>query len=199
MIDMQTSVVSFSAPEAILQDIAIAEVHQRLYGLNYLIGSGYVDAKYPNSQVLAEKTMKYLLTYLSGRHSYPVGLMYSGSVFSIEQALVDVEICRYIHGHFSDFAHFDAIQDIVDLIDRVGIRGNYIAEDHTLAHFKENWFPGLFDRTSFVSLEESKTKDVYAKAHQRVRTLLSAGDFWKIEPEKAREIDRIVEKASEIL
>ena len=58
IMDMQTGAVSFSAPEAILQDIAIAEVHQKLYGLNYLIGSGYTDAKYPNSQVLAEKTMR---------------------------------------------------------------------------------------------------------------------------------------------
>jgi trimethylamine:corrinoid methyltransferase-like protein len=72
LLDMKTGVVSFSAPEAILQDIAVAEVHQRRYGFDFLIGSGYTDAKVPNSQVLAEKLSKFLFTYLSGRSSYPV-------------------------------------------------------------------------------------------------------------------------------
>jgi len=197
--DMQTSVVSFSAPEAILQDIAIAEVHQRLYGFDYLIGSGYFDAKYPNTQVLAEKTMKYLFTFLSGRFTYPLGLVQGGSVFCMEQALVDLEICRFIHGHFTDIDDFDMIHDIVDLIDRVGIRGNYIAEDHTLHHFKENWFSQIFDRTSFTSFDQSRGRDIYNNAHERVKELLLSGEFWEIDGDRVKEIDAVVKKAQAIL
>ena len=35
----------------------------------------------------------------------------------------------------------------VDLIDRVGPQGHFLTEEHTLAHFREVWRPGLFDRT----------------------------------------------------
>lgn len=199
IMDMQTGIVSFSAPEAILQDLAIAEVHQRLYGFNYLIGSGYFDAKYPNTQVLVEKTMKFLFTYLSGRFSYPVGLINSGAVFSIDQALVDIEICRYIHGHFCNFADFDTIQSIVELINTVGIRGQYISEEHTLKHFKENWFPEIFDRTSFTSFEDCKKADLYNNAHMKVERLLSSGDFWEIDKERSKDIDEVVTKAQKVL
>jgi trimethylamine--corrinoid protein Co-methyltransferase len=199
IMDMQTSVVSFSAPEAILQDIALSEVHRKLYGFNYLIGSGYFDAKYPNPQILTEKTMKYLFTYLSGRYSYPVGLIHSGSVFCIEQAMVDLEICRYIHGHFEDIDDFHGINEIVELIDRVGIRGSYIAEDHTLRHFKENWFPRIMDRTSFLSFEESRKKNIYNQGHEEAEKLLSSGDFWEIDRDRAKEIDAVVEKAGKVL
>ena len=199
IMDMQTSVVSFSAPEAILQDIAISEVHGKLYGFDFLIGSGYFDAKYPNPQVIAEKTMKYLFTYLSGRYSYPVGLIHSGSVFSIEQAMVDLEICRYIHGHFTEIGDFQGVHEIVELIDKVGIRGSYIAEDHTLRHFKNNWFPRIMDRTSFLSFEESEKKNIYTRGHEKVKNLLLQGDFWEIDSDRAKEIDAVVKKAGNIL
>jgi trimethylamine--corrinoid protein Co-methyltransferase len=199
VLDMQTGVVSFSAPEAILQDIAIAEVHERLYGFDYLIGSGYTDAKYPNSQVLAEKTAKFLFTFLSGRTSYPIGLVNGGSVFSDLQCLVDLELCRYVQAHFSPFGDFGSTEELVDLIDRVGIQGNYVEQDHTLKHFRENWLPALFDRSSFVSLDDSRAKDLYAQARERLRGMYAAGDFWELEPERQRAIDEVVHSAERAL
>ena len=195
LLDMKTGVVSFSAPEAILQDIAIAEVHQRLYGFDYLIGSGYTDAKYPSAQLVAEKAAKFFLTYLSGRASYPVGLLNSGSVFSDMQCLVDIEICRYIHGHFGQFGDFSSIDELVDLIDGVGIQGSYVAEEHTLLHFRDNWLPWIFDRTNFVSVDESRARDLYASARDVLDGIYSRGGFWEIDTQKARAIDEVVEKA----
>jgi len=202
VLDMRTGVVSFSAPEAILQDIALAEVHERLYGFDYLIGSGYTDAKYPSSQVLAEKTAKFLFTFLSGRTSYPVGLINSGAVFSDLQCLVDLELCRYIHGHFSplgDFGSANELDELVDLIDRVGIQGNYVEEEHTLAHFRERWMPQLFDRSSFVSLEDTRAKDLYAAARARLDCLYAAGDYWELDPERQRAIDEVLLAAEKSL
>lgn len=43
----------------------------------------------------------------------------------------------------------------LDLIDRVGPRGNYISEKHTLKHFKKFWTPKIFDR-SVVKREGTK-------------------------------------------
>jgi trimethylamine--corrinoid protein Co-methyltransferase len=199
IMDMQTGVVSFSAPEAILQDIAIGEVHEELYGFDFLIGSGYTDAKYPNSQLISEKTMKFMLTYLTGRYSYPVGLIHSGSVFSAEQALVDLEICRYIHGHFRPFAAPDEAGLLVELIDKTGIRGNFVEEEHTLKHFRENWFPQLMDRTSVTSIDESWKRDIYQNAHDQVKKLLASQEYWSIDRDRARDIDEVVNRAENVL
>ena len=199
IMDMQTSVATFSAPEAILQDIAIAEVQERLYGLNYLLGTGYTDAKFPNSQLLSEKTMKTLLTYLSGRYTYPVGLLDAGSVFSAEQALVDIEIARYVHGHFESSFSIGTLDEVLEVVKSAGVRGNTIGEEHTFAHFRENWFPWIMDRSSFASIEKNKQEDIYNRAHNKVQELLSGDGFWELEPEKQRAIDEVVKKAETIL
>jgi trimethylamine--corrinoid protein Co-methyltransferase len=199
IMDMQTGVVSFSGPEAILQDIAIGEVQEKLYGLDFLIGSGYTDAKYPNSQVLAEKTMKFMLTGLTGRYSYPVGLINGGSVFSAEQALVDLELCRYLHGHFQSFADFAEADILVGLIDKIGVRGNFVEDEHTLNHFRENWLPWIMDNTSVTSIEESGKRDLYQNAHERVRKLLSSQEYWEIDRDRARDIDSAVKRAEALL
>jgi trimethylamine--corrinoid protein Co-methyltransferase len=195
LLDMKTGSVSFSAPEAILQDIAIAEVHQRLYGFDFLVGSGYTDAKVPGSQVPAEKLSKFLFTYLSGRSSYPVGLVNSGSVFRDVQCLVDIEICRSIHGYFGSFGDFASCPDLVGLIDSVGVQGSYVAEDHTLGHFRESWMPWLLDRTSFSSFDDSRAKDLYEGARAELRRFDSGHDFWHIDAEKERAIDEVVTRA----
>ncbi len=199
VLDMRTSVVSFSAPEAILQDIAVAEVHEHLYGQDFLVGTGYTDARFPDAQVLAEKTMKILLSFLSGRFTYPLGLVNSGAVFSAEQALVDLEICRYVHGHFGDFGDPGSLAGIVELVSSVGIRGSYLGEEHTAAHYRDNWVPQLMDRTPFVSVEDSLRRDIVAGAHERARKLLGQGEFWQIDDARSREIDRVVRAAERAL
>ena len=124
-----------------------------------------------------------------------MGLLNGGSVFSDMQCLVDIEICRYIHGHFAPFGDFSSIDGLVDLIDGVGLQGSYVAEDHTLLHFRDNWLPNIFDRTSFVSVDESRTKDLYARARESLDTILSRKEFWEIDAPRARAIDEVVEKA----
>ena len=64
-----------------------------------------------------------------------------------------------------------------------------------LDHFRDNWFPDIFNRTSFCSIEDSKKKDIYSNAHSRVNSLLSSGSFWEIDSERAKEIDKVVKSA----
>ncbi len=87
VLDMSSGSASFAAPEAVLQDLGIAELHERLYGFDFAIGTGYTDAKYPGPQSVMEKLAKYWAAYRSGRVNYPVGLVNGGKAFSPEQAL----------------------------------------------------------------------------------------------------------------
>jgi trimethylamine--corrinoid protein Co-methyltransferase len=199
VLDMKSGNVSFSAPEAILQDIAVAEVHEQLYGFNYLIGTGYTDARYPNPQLLAEKTMKFLFSYLTGRYSYPVGLLGGGSIFSEEQALVDLELCRYIHGHFREAAPAGSLEDTVALIHETGIRGSFLSGQDTLDHFRENWLWEVFDTGGFLSIDENRKQGLYSRAHEKIQELFAGGDFWEIDTAGRREIEKVVRHAEQVL
>ena len=96
IMDMATGGASFSAPEALLQDLAIAELHERRYGFDFAIG-GYTDAKYPGVQSVVEKFARFWVANRTGRVNYPVGLVKSGKAFSAEQALLDLEVAQSIH------------------------------------------------------------------------------------------------------
>ena len=98
-------------------------------------------------------------------------------------------------GVTSRFGDFSSIDELVDMIDGVGPQGSYVAEEHTLLHFRDNWLPGIFDRTSFVSVDESRARDLYASARGVLDSISSRGGFWEIDAQKARAIDEVVEKA----
>ena len=199
ILDMKTSVVSFSAPEAILQDIAVAEVHERLYGLDYLIGSGYTDAKGLTGQTLVEKTQKFFMTRLAQRRSYPIGLLYGGSVFSAEQAVVDLEICRSLEAGLRPVDGFPSVDELVDLIGTTGPNGNFVEADHTLSHFRDNFLPRVFDRSGAAPRGEGEAGQLYRNAHDFIDGLLGSSEPWQIGGEQSREIDRVLASAEKAL
>ena len=100
---------------------------------------------------------------------------------------------------FTPFTGSDNPAEVLSLIAAVGIRGNFMESEHTLLHFRETFLPEIMDRSGFVSVEDSRSKDVYQRAHEKVVQLLSDQDYWVINPDKARAIDEVVLKAEQIL
>ena len=44
----------------------------------------------------------------------------------------------------------------LDLIDRVGPGGHFLAEEHTLKHFRKFWVPTILDRSKLTSMSEGE-------------------------------------------
>ena len=196
--DMATGTANFATPEATLQDLALAEVHERLYGFNFGMG-GYIDAKYPGIQSTVEKEFKYFILALSGRFTYPVGLVNWGKCFSLEQALVDIQILKNTHKFLEGIKISDE-DEILSLIRKVGIGGSFLQEEHTLLNFKKNLMvPELFDHTLSQGYENDIKKDMLVKAHDKVEKTLNRDDLYEIELDKAKEIDEIVKRAETFL
>jgi len=55
------------------------------------------------------------------------------------------------------------------------------------------------DRSGNVSVEDSHSKDVNSLAHDRETRLLAGHDFWTIDPDKSKVIDRVVAQVEKIL
>jgi hypothetical protein len=58
IMDMAAGSACFAAPDAVLQDAGLAQLYDTRYGQDLAIGTGYIDAKYPGTQALAEKALK---------------------------------------------------------------------------------------------------------------------------------------------
>ena len=193
IMDMSTGGTSFAAPEAILQDLGLAKLHEELYGFDLGIGTGYIDAKCPGIQAGVEKELKILTSGLVGRVNYPVGILNGGKRFSPEEALIDIEIAKLVHQYLKGIeVNEDTLA--IEAIQEVGIGGNFLSHDHTLGNFRKViWFPEIFERSLF------EKEDVMNKARQRWKSVLESSQPYRIEREKAKEIDRIVKSAEEYL
>ena len=52
---------------------------------------------------------------------------------------------------FAGGIQLDAESLALEVIDAIGPGGNFLAHDHTLAHFRELWQPALFSRQRMVN------------------------------------------------
>jgi trimethylamine---corrinoid protein Co-methyltransferase len=197
--DMKTGMASFGAAEASLQDMGLAEVHERLYGFDFGLGTGYFDGKYPDAQHSMEKTLKYFLAAATGKVNFPVGLINGGKCFSGEQAVIDIENLHLIDRFLKGVEISDDCAAL-ELIRKVGIGGSFLAEKHTLINYaKHLYIPDILDRTLPSLLEEDMKKDIIKKASVKIRGILLRDDLYEIEQDKAKEIDRIVRSAEKEL
>lgn len=197
--DMRTGLVSFGAAEANLQDMGLAEIHEKLYGFDFGLGSGYFDGKYPNAQHAMEKTLKYFLAGATGKVNYPVGLCNGGKCFSSVQAIVDIENLHLIDRFLQGFKTSDS-NACLNLIREVGIGGSFLAQEHTLKNYSKHLYnPDIMDRTQPSSLDEDLKRDIVNQAVDKVKNILSRDDLYELDKSRSKEIDRIVKIAEKDL
>ena len=88
----------------------------------------------------------------------------------------------------------------VDIIDQVGIAGEFISHDHTLENFRKNlWLPDLWDHKNPDTLAADKTADMLDAAGEMIRKIWSRDDLYKIDDDRAKAIDDVVARAEQAL
>jgi len=80
----------------------------------------------------------------------------------------------------------------VEVIHEVGPAGNFLAEDHTLAHMRGLWQPGLFDRGTWEEWEAHGRPGPRDRARERARSLLDRHVPPPLPDGVGEELDRIV-------
>jgi len=200
ILDMGSGAACFAAPEAILQDLGIAELHERLYGFDFAIGTGYTDAKYPGIQSVMEKMAKYWAAYQSGRVNYPLGLVSGGKAFSPEQALLDLETARWVHAFGKGIpVEDDDLETCLEIIRRRGIGGNSLEEEHTLANMRKVvWYPTLMDRKLSSGYAQDQERDMLASARAQYRKVMKNANY-EIDSDRRRAIEDVVRRAERAL
>jgi trimethylamine--corrinoid protein Co-methyltransferase len=156
--------------------------------------------KMSGAQASYEKTMSTFLPVLAGADIvYQAGSLQGGMAASFEELVIDDEICKAV---------LKAVQGIdvndemlaVDVIDKVGPGGHFLAEKHTLNHFKDVlFFSEVADRQSYDGWKKAGGKSMVKRARERAEEILREHWPTPLDKDVQKEILEIIERAEKEL
>jgi trimethylamine--corrinoid protein Co-methyltransferase len=85
----------------------------------------------------------------------------------------------------------------LDVIDRVGPGGHYLADDHTFQHFRENWVPQLFDRAPRDEWELEGELTMGDRTAARVREILEHHEPAPLSEDVTAALEAVIQQAEE--
>jgi trimethylamine--corrinoid protein Co-methyltransferase len=193
IMDPRTSICSFGSPEQALMAVAMVQMG-RFYGLPVYINVGLTDAKTLDAQAGIEKGTTLMLGVLAGGELFGhAGICGTDHGASLEWLVADDEVMSYVKRIARGF---DVTPDTLatDVVHAAGPAGNYLAEPHTVAHYrKELWLPGaVWTRQAWPSWEEGGRSTLGDRTRHHVREILAKHQVEPLDVALARELDRIV-------
>jgi trimethylamine--corrinoid protein Co-methyltransferase len=194
--DMRTGLSTWGAVEFGLAAAAAVQVGQA-YGLEIDRYGPSTDAKVLDEQAAIERTFNAILPALAGAHIINgAGVLESILSVSMEQLAIDNEMLgmmfRLLRG-----IHVEEETLARDVIRKVGPGGNYLADRHTLEHFKsEHFIPELFDRRTRAAWERAGSKNVVTASKETVSRILAEHHVASLDKSVTAQMDAILDDAS---
>ncbi len=196
ILDPRTSICSFGSPEQGLMAVAMVQMG-RFYGLPVYINAGLTDAKTLDAQAGIEKGATLLLGALAGGELFGhAGICGTDHGGSLEWLVADDEAMSYVKRVVRGF---EVTPDTLaaDVVNAVGPGGNYLAEEHTVAHYRrELWVPdNVWTRQAWATWEAGGRRALGERARQRAREILAKHEVEPLAEALCRELARITECA----
>jgi trimethylamine--corrinoid protein Co-methyltransferase len=189
--DLRSGLITCGGPEDLLYQAAFAQL-ARHYRVPVSVGTFAPGAKAPDWQAGLENGLSGLVSLLAGADMLSgAGLLYAARVFALEEMVLDAEIFGLVR-HLAGGIAVDDATLAVDVIGEVGPGGNFLAEDHTIAHMRGLWQPRLFDRGTWEDWEAAGRPTPRDRARERARSLLASHVPPPLAEGLADEMDAIV-------
>ncbi len=185
--EMRYGNLSIGSPEMAINTISTAQMG-RYYNLPCRGGGAISDAKIPDAQAAYESMMNLLTAEASGINMvfHSAGILESYMTMSYEKFIIDDEICGMVKRIKKGYeVNEDTLA--LDVIKKVGPGGQFLDTEHTLRHFRSEFYqPGLSDRDNFENW----------KAKGSPQTMESANKMWKkiLEDYEAPELPPDIDK-----
>jgi trimethylamine--corrinoid protein Co-methyltransferase len=143
--DMKTTISVYGAPEFQLARVGVAAMGG-FYSLPTWGYAGHSDSNVMDEQAAADAVFSVMVALLVGANLvHDVGYLEAGLTTSPEMIVFTDEVIAMMR-RFLAGIELDAETLALEAIHRVGPGGDFLTDDHTLAHFRELWQPTLFDR-----------------------------------------------------
>ncbi len=195
VMDMNAMILAYGAPELSLM-MAGATEFAHYVGLPLWQTGGCTDAKSLDEQAAIEGSLSCFFSALTGGDlCHDVGYTESGITGSIFQTVMMDEAIGYSR-RITRGIEVNEETLAADVIQNVGPDGHYLYEDHTMKHFKtEFWYPNLCDRHNYEEWEEGGRKTMRERVIERTREILGTHKPSAVKPETAEAITSIMKAA----
>ena len=138
--------------------------------------------------------MQCLLSALSGAQLvHDVGLLDHGDLISLELMVLTDEIADMVRRIVGGIEVSDSTM-AVGLIDEIGPGGEYISSEHTLRHFREFWYPGLFDRSRYDIWAKGGRLSLSERLNRKVQQVLATHEVEPLADDITRELAELEKK-----
>jgi trimethylamine--corrinoid protein Co-methyltransferase len=190
-LDMRTLVQPYAEPDR--RGIAQAMAH--FYGLPMFALGGCSDSKCVDEQAGIEAALTLMVTALTGGNIvHDLGYLESGLCYSLAQLAVCDEILGWLE-HCLRGVEVNEETLAVDLIDEVGPDGQFLDSAHTRAHYRERWYPTLFERDNYDNWQAKGGKTLQQRAAGRVEKILAEHKAEPLPKNVAAAVHAIVQRA----
>ena len=197
--DMSNGNCSYGAPEMLLTTAGITGL-AHYYGLPLLSHAGTTDSpSVCDCQAGLEVGSSILLAALFGVDLvHNLGFVEAAMAGNLELLAICDEylsqVKRFMRGVEVDREHM-----ALDAIHETGPGGSFLATDHTVRHFRANYFPDLVTRDLYSQWTKGGSKDLYQRANEKVKHILQHHCPEPIPDSAVRKIDKIIEEAEKKL
>lgn len=198
-LDMRTGMSATGAPEFSLIGVGAVQL-AKYYGLPSNMGV-QSDSKSVDAQTSYEKAFAALAAAAAGADFSDLflGATEAFNSFSPIQLMIDDEIAS----NALRFAQGIEVNDetlAVDVIHKVGPRGGYLKERHTMEMFrKEHTYPRLSDRWTRTAWTSAGSRTAKKRAKERMIELLNSHTPEPLETEVRKNIDSLIREYSKTL
>ncbi len=194
-LDMHDTVLTYGSPELHIASAAFTEVVKWLKLPMFSTG-GTSDSKVVDQQAAIENAMSLLVATLSGANLiHDISFLEGALIASDEMVVMSDEIagmCR----HIARGVRVDEDTLAVDVIDAVGPGGHFLDQNHTLEHYRsEFWFPTLMDRKKYENWVAAGSKTMGERIKDNIKQILATHEVTPIPDDVLREMESVVEKA----
>ena len=195
IMDMLSAVLAYGAPELSLQSAALTEM-ARYVGLPVWSTAGCTDSKLVDGQAGIEGAVSLLFAGLSGANLiHDVGYTESGLTGDLQMTTMGNEIIGYVKRILRGIEVTPETL-ATEVINEVGPGGNFLAAEHTLAHFKDQfWFPTLMDRSGWEEWEAAGSLSMGDRVKMQINDVLDTHQPMPLGLEAQKQIDEILAKA----
>jgi trimethylamine--corrinoid protein Co-methyltransferase len=163
-----------SVETAMMSAAAVSLAH--LHRLPIYASAGLTDAKVPDIQAGGEKMLSKLLVAQAGADfiHLAAGMLDSGNAICLDQFVIDDEVIGMIRRLLKGI-DVEADTLALECIRAVGPGGNFVLEDHTVAHMMDQYFyPRLSVRMPFDVWKKQGEPTLVSRARETVAELLAA-------------------------
>ncbi|MBE7554647.1 MAG: trimethylamine methyltransferase family protein [Anaerolineales bacterium] len=193
MLDMRTTVQPYADPDK--RTLAADYVHS--LGLPMFALAGCSESKVVDQQAGIEAALTLMTDALAGANIvHDLGYLESGLTGSLAQLVICDEIVGWLE-HFVAGVEINDETLALDLIDEIGPDGHFLDTDHTFKHFRERWYPHLFERDNYEGWLASGGQTLGERAAARVTTILAEHKPEPLPEDVAQKIRAIVRRAEE--